>query len=101
MIAQPVIFLDSAKADVAALDDWIAANADEDVAAAYLDRLEQFADTLRLFPHRGSPRNVGRWNIRSITFERRQILLYRVTDSAVEILRVLDARRDWPRLLSG
>ncbi|SFP90165.1 type II toxin-antitoxin system RelE/ParE family toxin [Sphingomonas rubra] len=96
-----VIFLDAAKADVAALDDWIAAKANEDIAAAYLDRLERFAHTLGFFPHRGSPRTVGRRKMRSITFERRYVLLYCVTDHAVQIVRVLDARRDWSGLLPG
>lgn len=99
MNGRDVVFLPAAIADIGRLDDWIATEAGEDVSTSYLDRLERFAETLSHFPHRGTPRRLHLEEVRTVTFERRQLLLYRVTDHEVQILRVVDARRDWPALL--
>ena len=83
-----------ARADLFELYDWIAEQADPDTAFEYTSRIEQRCETLSDFPQRGTPRNHLLPGLRSITFERRVIIAYRVEDDRVLILRLIRTARD-------
>ena len=79
--------------DLAALEDWIAERAGHDVARGYIDRLETRIRALCVFPMQGTPRNDLIVGFRTITFERKSIIAYRVDGRDVWIERVVSARR--------
>lgn len=77
-----------------ALDDlfnlhrWVAEQAGVAVADAYQDRIDARLRSLREFPERGTPREDLGQGIRSIPFERRIVILYRVSGNIVSVLRI-------------
>ena len=77
-----------------ALHQWIEDEAGEAIADAYLDRLEAKCWSLCDFPGRGTPRVGIGDGIRSITFERRLIIFYRVERQVLLILRIVSGARD-------
>jgi toxin ParE1/3/4 len=86
-----------ALADLARIGDWVAANAGADMALAYLDRIETACAGLAEFPHRGTPRDDLGPGVRTISFEKRATIAYRIEAGGVLILGVFHAGR----LLSG
>lgn len=86
-----------ALADLERIGDWVAANAGAAVAIAYLDRIEAMCAMLADFPHRGTPRDDLGPGVRTISFEGRATIAYRVEAESVLILGVFHAGR----LLSG
>ena len=88
-----------ARRDLVVLHRWIHDAADEKTADGYFRRIDALIRSLRDFPDRGTPRPDIRSGMRTITFERRVIVAYEVGARTVDILRVVDARRDWPALL--
>lgn len=86
-----------ALADLERIGDWIAANAGTDVALAYLDRLELACAALIEFPRRGTRRGDLGQDVRTISFEGRATIAYRVEEQRVLILGVFHAGR----LLAG
>lgn len=95
-----VVVDEAAVMDLAMLAHWIADHADLDTALAYVDRIQARFATLAGFPDRGTPRDDLAPGIRSLSFERRQLILYRVDGDAVTILRVVDDARDQAALLA-
>ena len=94
-----IIWRPEARSDLYAIYDWIAGQADADTAYAYTSRIETFALRLRYFPNRGTPRADLGSGLRSVTFERRVIVAYRVGpyrvgQSAVFIVRLLGSARN-------
>jgi toxin ParE1/3/4 len=92
-----VVWEQSARADLLALYDWIADQADPDTAYRYTARIEGFVETLRGFPNRGTPRDQVSRGLRSITFERKYIICYRVDGSEVIVLRIIHGARDFAK----
>jgi toxin ParE1/3/4 len=86
-----------ALADLERIGDWVAANAGTDVALAYLDRIESACARLADFPQRGTPRDDLGPGVRTISFEGRATIAYRIEAHAVLILGVFHAGR----LLAG
>ena len=89
-----IIWRPEARSDLFAIYDWITVQADPETAYAYTSRIEAFALCLRYFPNRGTPRSDLGSGLRSVTFERRVIVAYRVGQGAVFIVRLLGAARD-------
>ena len=89
-----IIWRPEARADLYTIYDWIARQADPDTAYGYTSRIEAFAQRLRHFPNRGTPRSNLARGLRTVTFERRVIVAYRVADGAVFIVRLFSAARD-------
>ena len=83
-----------ARADLFDIYDWIAEHADPQTAYAYTARIERRCESLSAFPHRGTPRDHLEPGLRSITFERRVIIAYRVEKDRVLILRLIRTARD-------
>jgi toxin ParE1/3/4 len=93
----PVILSEAAITDLSAMGRWISERAGSEIAEAYVSRVESACCRLADFPNRGTPRfNVSK-GLRSITFERRVIIAYRVENCAVHVVRLIDAARDFGR----
>lgn len=86
-----------ALADMERIVDWVAANAGAEVALAHLERIEAACIGLADFPHRGTPRDDLGPDVRTISFEGRATIAYRIEGRAVLILGVFHAGR----LLAG
>lgn len=85
---------ETAYADLDSLLGYIEAEAGAAVADAYDARIRAKITTLAMFPNRGTDRSVLGDGYRSITFERRLLILYRVEPDVVTVIRVLSAERD-------
>ena len=84
----------TAYADLEALNAYIEGEAGRDVADAYDARVRAKIATLVNFPNRGTDRSVLGEGYRSITFERRLIIVYRVESEVAAVIRVLSAEHD-------
>ena len=87
-----------ARRDLVDLHAWIVDEASDDIADAYLNRVIAKLATLVDFPNRGTPRPDLGPGVRTVSFERRLIVIYRVEAETVTILRVVNGSRDLPRL---
>lgn len=89
-----VRFLPAARDDLIAIYDYVADNAGPDTAMGYVGRIEQACYALATFPERGTRRDEWSPGVRTIGFERRATIVFRVRDGSVEIVRVLAAGRN-------
>ena len=100
-VALEVVWRPEARDDPYAIYDWIAEQADLDTAFAYTARIEAFALRLSHYPNRGTPRLNPALGLRTVTFERRVIVAYRVNLRAVHIVRLIPAARDFARMFGN
>jgi toxin ParE1/3/4 len=91
----PVVWRPDAQADLLALYDWIAERADPGTAYAYTSGIEEHAQRLAQFPHRGTPRDDLVPGLRTVPYRRRVTIAYRVLEDRVEVLRLVHAGQDW------
>ena len=100
-MALELFYLPRADADLDRIYHWLAPRSGPSDALAYLGRIEAACQRLTDFPRRGSPHDKLQPALRSIAFERRAAIYYRVAGSAVEIVRILhrglDADREFKR----
>jgi toxin ParE1/3/4 len=82
-----------ALADLRRIRDWVADNAGVEIAARYLDRIEARLASLADFPLRGTPRDDLGPGLRTISFEGRATIVYRVDAETVTILGIFHAGR--------
>ena len=75
--------------DLADLQNWIAIQASERIAAAYIAHLKAFCRRLRNFPQRGDIRDDIRPGVRLIGFEHRVNVAFEVQKDRVVIIRLL------------
>lgn len=87
-----------ASRDLRELADWIIDRADADTADTYVGRIMAKCATLADYPRRGGSRMDVAADLRSIPFERRLTILYRVDEDGVEIIRVVSGARDLSKL---
>ncbi|MFV0645057.1 MAG: type II toxin-antitoxin system RelE/ParE family toxin [Sphingomonadaceae bacterium] len=80
--------------DLIALHRWITSEADAETATGYIDRIEARIAALSEFPNRGTPRDDLSDRLRTLAFERRLIIAYKINDETVTVLRVINAARD-------
>lgn len=85
--------------DLVMLHRWIAQAADPKAADGYLDRIEARVMALAHYPDRGTPRDDLVPGLRTLSFERRRVIAYRVSEDAVDVLRIIDAARELTPLL--
>lgn len=64
-------------------------------AKSYTSRIESFSRSLGRFSERGRERVDLGAGIRSITFESRAVIAYRIVGDAVEILRVIHGPQEY------
>lgn len=94
-MAHKVYFRPKAEADLVALYNYILAHAGPKVAAGYLDRLEGACMKLATFPERGTRRPDILAGLRTIGFERRVTIAFRVLKTRVEIIAIAYGGRDF------
>ncbi|KQR68705.1 type II toxin-antitoxin system RelE/ParE family toxin [Rhizobium sp. Leaf341] len=97
-MAPKVVFRPTASADLKSLYLYIAEQAGNERAGAYLGRLEAACMSLRTFPERGTLRDHVLPGLRIIGFERSASIAFRVIDNTdtVEILRIFRRGQDIP-----
>ncbi|HYC14207.1 MAG TPA: type II toxin-antitoxin system RelE/ParE family toxin [Stellaceae bacterium] len=88
-----------AEADLIALYDRIASQSGEAAAEAYVARIEATCRALATFPERGTRRDDLMPGLRTIGFERRATIAFRVAASEVVIVRIFYGGRDYERRL--
>ena len=69
-------------------------------ADRYLATLLDYCEGLVDFPFRGTARNDLRPGLRTISFRRRAVIAFAVSDNTIEILGVFHGGRDYESLLS-
>ncbi len=99
-MAHDVTFRPGARADLVALYDYVADAAGLDVAGGYIARIEAFCMRLRDFPERGTRRDDLAPGMRTLGFERRVTIAFRVLPGTVEIVAIAyGGRQLGPELL--
>ncbi len=83
-----VYFRPQAEDDLFALYDYIAGNAGRSIAGNYVDRIEAACMALATFPQRGTRRDDILPGLRTIGFERRVTIAFRVLKTRVEIVTI-------------
>jgi toxin ParE1/3/4 len=81
-------------ADLTHLHDYIAPRAGSAVATGYVERLYRFCQRLETFPARGTVREDIRPGLRTVGFERRATVAFKIDGDEVRIVRVLYGGRD-------
>ncbi len=94
MNARHLAFSPEAEDHLHALWHYIAQHADRSVADTYLESLYSHCERILLFPSAGRPREDLRPGVRTTSYRRRTLIVYRVTDDAVHILAVLHGGQD-------
>ena len=90
-----IVFSPEAEEDLINLYEQIAIAASPAVAFGYIERIEQFCSVLSTVPLGGTSREDIRHGLRTIGFERRATIAYRVTKTRVEILRIFYGGQNW------
>lgn len=93
-MASKVVFRPEARQDLLDIHLYVARNASLRIANDYIDRIEAACFGLGDFPRRGVARDDLAPGIRTISFEGRIVIAYRVEDSAIRIMRVISAGLD-------
>ena len=93
-----IVLSEQAIEDIISIGRWIAEEADRETANAYVSRIEAFCFKLSDFPRRGTPRDDLAEGVRTVPFERRVVVAYRVDGHTVSILRAVSGSRDMERL---
>ena len=94
-----VRFRPMAEADLLELYDYIAENDGHKIAGGYIDRIEAVCLALETFPERGTRRDDIRSGLRTMGFERRATIVFRVDETNVEIIRVFYGGQDFEHAL--
>ena len=93
-MALRLVYDPRAHADLDSIYDWIADQSDPETAFAYTSRLQAACERLIEFPRRGTPRDDLAPGIRTISFERRDIIAYLVEPGHVLIVGIFHHGRD-------
>jgi toxin ParE1/3/4 len=93
-VSAKVRFRPAALADLDGIYRWIAERADGQTAYHYLLRVQEACRGLADFPNRGADRSELEPGLRSMAFERSALILYRMQQGDVQIVRVLRRGRD-------
>lgn len=90
-----VVFRPEAEADLFALYRYVAEAGGFSRAEAYVARIEKACASLADFPERGTRRDDIAPGIRTMGFERRITIAFRILDRVVEIVSIAYAGRDF------
>lgn len=82
-----------ALADLRAIEAWLDEGANPEVAARILSAISRRAKFLEDFPHGGCPSPSGMRVL--LVFDTPYLILYRIIDQRVQVLRVHHEREDW------
>lgn len=94
-----VHFRPSAADDLFELHDYITGEAGRRIADSYVDRIEELCRSLAVFPERGTRRDHILQGLRTVGFEKRATIVYRVTEAKVVILRIFYGGQDFEHKL--
>ena len=94
-----IIFRPQAEADLFSLYRYIAERSGHAIAGRYIDRIEAACMALETSPARGTRRDDLRPGLRTIGFERRATIAFRIVGREVVILRIFYGGRDFERIL--
>jgi toxin ParE1/3/4 len=94
-VTHRVVFRAAAEDDLLALYRYVADSSDLARAGSYMERIEQACMNLAAFPERGTRRDDIVPGLRTIGFERRVTIAFRVLDHVVEILAIAYAGRQF------
>lgn len=94
-MALKVYFRPQAEADLFALYEYIAGQASVTIAGKYIDRIEAACLSLGEFPERGTRHDNILPGLRTIGFERRATIAFRVLKTRVEIVTIAYGGRDF------
>lgn len=89
-----IVFHRIARADLFGIYSYIEEHGSAARAGRYIERIEAACRGLSTFPERGARRDDIAPGLRTWAMERRVLIVYRLPDTRVEILRVLYAGRD-------
>ena len=98
-MAHRVVFRDEAENDLSELALYISSQSGEVVANRYLDRIYAACAGLAHFPERGRRRDDLMPGLRTIGFERRATIVFRVLKTRVEIVTIAYGGRDFESAL--
>ena len=90
-----VFFRPEAAADLISIYGYIAEAANDKIASDYIDRIEKACMALSAFPKRGTSRDDILPGLRTIGFERRVTIAFRVLETHVEIVTIAYAGRNF------
>jgi toxin ParE1/3/4 len=95
-----VSFLKSARRDISHIRRFIEANSGSArTAARIIDRIFDRCDRIGRIPFGGRPRDDLQLGLRTVPFEDKAVIAYRVEKNRVLIVRVFYAGRDWETVL--
>jgi len=97
-VAYRITFHALAADDLDRIDDFIAQDSPER-AIAFVRRIRKHCLSLATMPERGPARDDLAPGVRTLSFERRVTIIYRIEGELVRILRVLYAGQDYPASL--
>jgi toxin ParE1/3/4 len=100
-VAHKVVFRPRAEARLNALYDYIASQSSPTIAIGYVRRIREACLSLANAPERGTRRPDILPGLRTIGFERRVTIAFRVLKSRVEIVTIAYGGRDFERELRG
>jgi len=98
-VTYSVSFRPRAETDLLNLYRHIAAEAGRDAAEGYIGRIEAACFALEHFPNRGTRRDGIRPGLRTMGFERRATIVFRVLGREVVIVRIFYGGQDYERAL--
>jgi toxin ParE1/3/4 len=96
-----IVFRPLAEDDLFGLYRYVAEEAGREVAGAYIDRIEAACLALKSFPKRGTRRDDILPGLRTMGFERRVTIAFRVEETAVVIVRIFYGGQDFERALGA
>jgi toxin ParE1/3/4 len=94
-VARRIFFRPNAEADLARLYQYIAGESGSAIAIAYLNRIEAACLELADYPERGTRRDDILPGLRTMGFERRVTIAFRVLKTRVEIVTIAYGGRDF------
>lgn len=98
----PVRFREQASDDLFEILDCVLERSQDVLTATrYVSRIRDRCKSIDDAPSGGVARDDLRPGIRMIPFERSVVILYRVTDEAVEITNIFGRGRDYERFMRG
>lgn len=100
-MALEVVFRPEAEADLVGLYEYIAERSGHSIAGGYIERIEEACMALASFPKRGTRRDDIQPGLRTIGFERRVTIAFRVLKTQVEIVAIAYAGRNFEDDLQG
>lgn len=98
-MAHKIVFRPQAEAELFALYRYIAGDSGTARAGDYVSRIEAACMALATFPKRGTRRDDIAPGLRTIGFERRVTIAFRVLEGIVEIVTIAYAGRDFESAL--